>query len=223
MNTEHISYLNRQIIPYSFSVIRPPNDKIGKVFVNKLADLINRLLQREFNSEYILLFMILITYKVPDCTSASNIKKLMKDRLDRFEDPSKLGQLISEAEEFFKSRQSKLWQNLTSEEVAKVFKEKLEHGDVKNAIKYLCDREGGWVLSPEDPADPEVPDRLVKDVLKEKHPPLRENDIMAANLVEFDSVPDLHRVWITEDTVEKVTGKLHGSAEFCKLANILML
>ena len=96
MNTKHISYLNR-LIPYSFSVIRPPNDKIGKAFVNKLANLINGLLQRDFNLEYIPLFMILMTYKVPDCTSASNIKKLMKDRLERFEDPSKLGQLVSKA------------------------------------------------------------------------------------------------------------------------------
>lgn len=43
-----------------------------------------------------------MAYKGPDCTSASNIKKLIKDRLERFEDPSKLGQLVSEAEEFFK-------------------------------------------------------------------------------------------------------------------------
>lgn len=98
----------------------------------------------------------------------------------------------------------------------------MEHGDVKNAINYLCNREGGRVLSPKDPADPEVPDRLVKDVLKEKHPPLRKDNIMAANLEEFDSVPDLHGVWITEDTVEVVAGKLHGSAGLTDFDSFMM-
>lgn len=55
MNTNHISYLNRLIL-YSFLVIRPPNNKIGKAFVNKLSDLINGILRQNFNSEYILLF-----------------------------------------------------------------------------------------------------------------------------------------------------------------------
>ena len=146
----------------------------------------------------------------------------MKGRLERFEDPSKKGQLISEAEEFFKCRQSKLQQNLTSEEVAKVFKQKLEHCDVKNAINYLCDRKGGRVLSPKNPADPDDPDLLVKNVLRDKHPLLREHDIMAANLEEFDSIPELHCVWITEDTVEIVLGKLTGSAGLTDLDSYMM-
>ena len=45
---------------------------------------------------------------------------------------------------------------------------------------------------------------------------------MAANLEEFDSVPELHRVWITEDTVEKVAGKLHGSAGLTGLDSFMM-
>ena len=92
----------------------------------------------------------------------------------------------------------------------------------KNAINYLCNREGGQGLSPEDTADPDDRDLLVKDVLKDKCPPLREDNIMATNLKESDSIPKFHRVWIMEDAVEKVAGKLTGRAGLTGLDSFMM-
>ena len=54
--------------------------------------------------------------------------------------------------------------------------------------------------------------RTTMEGLNDKTPPMREDDVIFTNMEEYDEVPELPEVTITGDTVEKVAGKLLGSA-----------
>ena len=81
-------------------------------------------------------------------------------------------------------------------------------GDLRRAIRFLTDCNGGQILFPSSIDDSSG--RIVADLLEDKHPHLR--DIDADHLHHFDSIPDFPEVSITEEVVEKVARKLSGSS-----------
>ena len=117
--------------------------------------------------------------------------------------------MVDEAETHFKQQQSKLRGNLTPEQLAKNFATKVQRDGVTRAIRWLCDRDGGTVLSPDDIDSKSK--KPVSEVLIDKHPELRR-DVAVTTLEEYNSVPEFQEVIITDETVERVAKKLTGSA-----------
>ena len=58
------------------------------------------------------------------------------------------------------------------EQRAKVFDAKVKGGNLRTSVHYITDREGGGVLAP-DEIDDKSGTPLI-DVLRDKHPPMRE-------------------------------------------------
>ena len=95
---------------------------------------------------------------------------------------------------------------------------KLNGGNLTKAVRFLTDRKGGKVLLPDD--IDEKSGNTVKKALFQKHPKLRSLDADA--LHDYKSTPALQSVTITEDVVEKVAGKLSGSAGLVNFDSMAM-
>jgi len=116
--------------------------------------------------------------------------------------------MVAQALTSFKQRQSKLRGDSTDEEIAQKYASILQQGRLRQAVRYLTDRDGGAVLSPDDPDS--KTGRPVREILEAKHPRLR--DVHHLQLKEYDELPEFEDVVITGDTVEKVARRLSGSA-----------
>jgi len=138
--------------------------------------------------------------------------------LERWEDPSQLAAMVSEAEQVFIHRQSNLRNDLTDDDLAKTYASMCERGDVKKVLRWQTDRDGGSVLSPDDIDSKSG--KSVEEVLLEKHPPLR--DISPSFLEDYDSVPEFPDIIITDKNVESVAIKLSGSAGLVNFDSIMM-
>ena len=173
MDARHRTFLMR-LLPFSHQLYSVPRHRLSNDFVNKFADLIDGLGpdRREHNSELLQLFILLMLYKVPHCKRSKDVKILLRRRLERWEDPSQLAAMVSEAEQVFIHRQSNLQKDLTDDNLAKTYASMCERGDVKKALRWLTDRDGGSVLSPDD-IDSKS-EKSVEEVLLEKYPPLRD-------------------------------------------------
>ena len=102
MDDKYCSYLEH-LLPYSHHLYDIPNHSIGNDFVNGLSNIIDGIgpAQRKYNSEFLLLYIILVLYQVPNCSGAKSIKQRIKRQLDRFKDFSNHGVMVSEAESVF--------------------------------------------------------------------------------------------------------------------------
>ena len=58
----------------------------------------------------------------------------------------------------------------TSEQQAKVFDAKVKGGNIRAAVRYITDREGGGVLAPDEIDDKSG--KTVINALRDKHPPM---------------------------------------------------
>ena len=216
---KHRTLLHR-LLPYAHQLYDVPRHQLGKQFVLTYADLMNGLgpKRREHNSEYVLLYVILILRKEKNIKSSKGIKLLLERRLERFQDPTQLAAMVDEAETAFKRNQSNLRKDLTDEDLARTYDSMCARGDHSKALRWLTDRDGGAVLSPSDIDD--KTSMTVEEVLKSKHPPLR--NVEPSFLEKFDTVPDFPTVVITGDDVEKVARKLRGSAGLANFDSIIM-
>lgn len=210
MDPLHSSYLQR-LMCYQHHFYLLLRGKIDKTFTPILTDLIDGIGpdRRQWNSEYYLLFILLMLYKKSNVNSSSDIKKLLKRRLERWENPDNLKVMVLEAELEFKHRQTKLLGDMSHEELAKAYASICNRYSLSKAIRFITDRDGGRVLSPTDVVNP-VDNTMVEDVLLDKRPPLR--DMKSSSLKEYPSVPEIPEVVITDGDVEEVAKKLSGSA-----------
>ena len=185
----------------------------AKRFINGFIEILDVIGpdRREFNSEFLLLYTLLVFYKVEDVNSNRDVCALLKHCMDCIDkissDPQHLYKIVSKAESYFKRRRSKLLGSSDDNDIAKKFAKMLQRGDLKKAVRFLTNRDGGRVLSSKE-IDSKS-NQTVEDVMRGKYPPMR--DVNADLLKEYDEVPKFQDVVITGDTVERVAKKLSGS------------
>ena len=99
----------------------------SKRFVNGFIEILDSIgpVWREINSEFLLLYTLLVLYKVEDVNSNRDMCALLKRRMDCFNkissDPQYLYKMVSEAESYFKQRRSKLCGTSDDNDIAKKF------------------------------------------------------------------------------------------------------
>ena len=106
------------------------------------------------------------------------------------------------------AQMSKKQNELNEKERDKVFSRMISRGKIRAAIRYISEREKGGILMPGDTN--EKTGDLIKETLAAKHPEARDVDM--TNLPDFDSCPALIDTVVTEESAERVTKKLSGSA-----------
>ena len=98
---------------------------------------------------------------------------------------------------------------MTSEKESKIFSDLILQGRLREAVRFITDRQGGGVMDPNDDAG-KPSGKTVLQVLKDKHPEQRipdEDDFMAC-----EALPVLVEIEITNAHVEKAARKMFGSA-----------
>ena len=125
-----------------------PKGRVGKQFAIMYTEILNSIgpERRENNSDYLLLFQLLVLLKVPNCSSSSDVRKHILHQMDRFKDEKLHDTMVEEAELRLKHRQSKLQKQLDDTELAKTFANEVKRGNLTKAVRFLTDREGGKVL-----------------------------------------------------------------------------
>ena len=96
---------------------------------------------------------------------------------------------------------------LSTTERAKIFVSLLTHSKLKEAIYFICKREAGGILQPDDAE--EKLSNLVKDTLLSKYPEGR--DINLKDISRYNECSDQQNIIVNTYTVEIVTKKLSRS------------
>ena len=105
--------------------------------------------------------------------------------------------LVQDTEQSLKSSLSRARGTSTPEQRARIFDSKVKRGKLRAAVRYITDREGGGIMFPDDIDDKSG--NAVIDVLKNKHPKMREPG--PAAMPAYDELPSFVDLDITADTV----------------------
>ena len=97
----------------------------------------------------------------------------------------------------------------TPKQRAKVFYTKVRARNLRTAVRYITDREGGGVLAPDEIDGKSGIDALLRD----KHPAMRvPGEAVMHTYYCYDTTPSLIDLDITKDTVESFASKNSASA-----------
>ena len=184
-----------------------PKNNTGKKFIDLLTTEINSVIQRNSNSEKVIVFMSVILQKSRDIKKSKDVKSLLERRMALWQNKEydTVVKLAVFASNTYKYSQKK---KKTPDQVARTFQRLLLQGKIRDATNYVLNstRKGGK-LEPES-IDPKT-GLEVKTVLEMKHPPSSEPSNVA--MKEYDNLPTLMDVEISEETVLTVAKRLKGS------------
>ena len=187
---------------------RLPGGALGREFTSKYASVINSLAQGYQNSEASVCFVPLILQKDKNFKKTADIRRLISRRLKMWSDGN-IENLISEAEQC-DQKLPRSTTNMTDEQTVKVFSRLMLEGKIREATRFLTERETtGGVLSPDDDAG-KPKGKTVMEVLQSKHP--EQATPCEEAFVECPNLPDLFFVEITSSHIQRVANKLSGGA-----------
>ena len=183
-----------------------PQGRVGRRFVDTLAREFEGVEERRWNSERPLVFAAVILQSTPEVKKSKDIRARLEHRMDLW-DKRKFATLVTDTVQTARSNVATR-REPTEESKARSFNATLISGRLRQAVSKLTDRGGGGVLMPDDIDSKSG--RPVLDVLKDKHPPMREPGVAA--MPSYEELPDHVRLLINEEMVAEVAGKLSGSA-----------
>ena len=188
-----------------------PRNTVGKEFLLKLTAELEGVWHRNHNAEQPLVFVALMLQEADGVRKARDIRDLLRSRLAHWTD----GKFVPLMDDFLaqaRLRDGPIAEK-TDKEAFRAFHAKLTSGRVRAACRNLTNRDGGGLLHPTDKCT--KTGRPVLDVLKSKHPPLRDPTELGSEDGVFEPYPALPKAMplcITQDVVETVASKLSGAA-----------
>ena len=150
---------------------------------------------------------MVILQRTTDVKRMPDVRKRLAWRMRMWE-KEEFEALVQDTEQSLKSSLSCARGTSTPEHRARVFDTKVKRGKLRAAVRYITDREGGGIMTPDDIDDKSG--LSVIDALKEKHPKMR--DPGPAAMPAYDELPAFVDLDITADTVRAVAEKMSGGA-----------
>ena len=197
----------RKIIGLPTQHYTVPKGHIGRLFIQKLADEMNGIISRKWNAEKMIVFITVILQRSRDIKKSRDIRRRIERRLTEWSQ----GLFDMLLEDTVRTNLSLIKQKrngMSDDEVAKQYTSLLLKGKVRQAVRFATERDKGGIFDRDD-LDSKT-GRPVFEVLKSKHP---EAIILEGNhLEEYEHLPELVTLDITEDTVLEVTSKIRGAA-----------
>ena len=191
---------------------RNPQGRIGKLFIRKLTEIIRGVRERKWNSERIIVFPAVILYKAANITAAKDIRARIETRM-RLWDEERYSALLEDMEMEVRLR-GVAPRDRSDDEKDRDYNARVLSGHLRSACRTLTDRGGGSVMAPTDTCTKSG--RPVLEVLRSKHPPMREPQAIGVRGGAFeeyeDGVPTTIPIRISSDTIEEVAVKLSGAA-----------
>ena len=140
----------RSIIIYPLSQYDlPTNGPIGKSFLLMLAKEIDGVQGRKWNMEKVMCFMSMILQRSTDLKGAENIKRRIKQNiLDWNEKKHKM--LNSSTIICVEACMNRKRGGINTKERAIAFSSLICRGEIREGIRYTCERESGGIMLPGD-------------------------------------------------------------------------
>ena len=184
---------------------RLPTGKIGKQYVEMLNCELELFLKSNIPSEKLLVFSALILHRDNKVRHSKDVKITIENRMKEWsvEKFQPLVQSFKRCTQF--SSRAVRTQKSDPDEKIRAFAKMVQEGNIKNATRFLADKNGTSVLKPSDSID----GRTVTEILPEKHPKASPLFEVTFNISEL---PLLEKLNITSSTVEKQARKLFGSS-----------
>jgi hypothetical protein len=202
----------RRVVQHSPTRYSVPRGRIGRRFLATLTREFRGVRQRHWNSERPLVYAAVILQASPGVRRARNIRRRLERRMDCW-DQGHFTALIDDSKAEMKANARPRNRQADPEVTARAFDARVLTGR-RSAVRHLTSREGGGVLQPADLCTKSG--RPVVEVLREKHPDLREPPSVGAPDGAFEpyarGAPAVVPVDVTATTVETVAAKLSGAA-----------
>ena len=200
-----------QHVPQRYVV---PRGKVGRRFLIILTSELRGVRERSWNSERPLIFIATMLQREEGIIKAKDIRLMMSQRMDLWE-AGHFPALIDNTEGSMLSSQRSKGKPVDSEREARSYNTKVLSGRLRKAVRDLTSRGNGGVLQPSDTCTKSG--RPVMDVLKEKHPPLREPPLIGTKEGSFEPMEDDEwttpiPVNVSSDIIESVATRLTGAA-----------
>jgi hypothetical protein len=199
-----------QISPDRYFV--PTKGPVGKRFLTIFAHELQEVrLNRTANSEKPMIFAATILQSVPTVTQAKDIKARLTTRMNMWQ-KGEYKALVDDTENAALSAIGST-RRTCDESRGRAYNKRVLTGRLRSAVRNLTNRGGGGALAPDQKCTKS--ERLVLDVLMDKHPEMREPPTVGGAtgaFEDYDNTPTAMPVTITAETVEKVASRLSGAA-----------
>ena len=195
-----------QLSPTHYDV---PKGKVGRRFVATVACLLRDVRLRKHNAERFIIFVAVVLQTRHGVRASKDIRRLIETRMNLW-DEGKEAAMVEDIEAECLSKIGSPRER-DAETEARAFNTRVMSGRIRSAVRTLTAREGGGVMQPDDLCTKSG--RPVLDVLRQKHPPMREPPLDKQDPACFEhypSIPALLPQTITAEVVESVLPRLSG-------------
>ena len=184
-----------------------PGGSVAKEFISLYNQEVSEFANGKKKSESFICFPSLVLQKDKHIKRTKDIRILLKRRMRMWQD-GLFRELIKEAEDCDR----KLPQSsgkMSEDQEAKIFSSLILQGRMREAVRFITERQGGGVMSPDEDAGKPA-GKNVFEVLESKHPQQRvpnEEDFICC-----EDLPPFIDIEVTNSHVEQAAKKLSGSA-----------
>lgn len=204
----------KRLVQHSPTRYSVPKGRVGRRFLSILTREFQSVRERHWNSERPMVFIAAVLQRGDGVSRARDIRDRLMQRMDLWEEGHHAA-LVDDTEALLLSRAGPCRRTPDPESEARAFNSKVLSGRLRPAVRRLTSRDGGGVFQPDD-ADSKT-GRPVVDVLREKHPDLREPLLIGQPHGSFEPVAAAEwkkpiPVNITAEVMERVATRLSGAA-----------
>ena len=200
-----------RIVQIHSTRFQPPPGKIGRRFLTIFTQELRGVRERRWNSERPLVFVSTILQTTPGVRRSKDIRLRLAQRMDLWEQGHYKALVDDTESEVLSGRTSS---RLPSEDtIVRAYNTRVLSGRLRSAVRNLTGRSGGGILHPDEPCTKSG--KPVWQVLQDKHPPLRDPDMLQSIDSGFEPYPALPTaipICVTPDDVEIISSRLSGAA-----------
>lgn len=202
----------KRVVQLPIAAYGVPKGRVGRRFVAALTTEFQGVLDHKWNSERPIVFAAVILQTTPGVRKAVDIRRRLGNRMDLWEQGHFVS-LVDDTEAEVLNRGSGGGRKVDDATRARAFNGKVLSGRLRQAVQALTRGDKGGVLQPDENCT--KTGRPVLEILREKHPKMRIQDLDAADrscFEPYDRTPQPLPVEITAEDVEEIASRLSGAA-----------
>eukprot|EP00957_Ditylum_brightwellii_P048908 3710482-Ditylum_brightwellii.AAC.1 len=184
-----------------------PSGSVGRRFLFALADILDGVVERQWNTKRFIVFMALILQCQKGVKSYHNVIQRMEHQMDLWEKGDHRA-LVEDTIKVNKHQQPTGQRNESAEHICQVYTHMFLQGKLRQVVGWVTGRDKGYLLLPTDTdSKTGLP---VGEVLLSKHP--NPTPPPESAFEEYKDLPAFIDLYITAGTVMQITSRMQGPA-----------